>query len=281
MLYSRGRYVSFVDSDDILSPYRFERIVQFMDSHPEVMHVETTYMRYFTETNTVWNRSWVKGVGTGTMRRAVIDQLGYFLPMLAGADFEYSERIRKHYGPRASCFLRDFTYWAVQRDGNLTNQFPIGGDARLELRDFVNSHLHGADDQRIAFPFEGKLIEQVRHLKLFSLSAAMTAPPKAPTPRLVCRNEPKPAPTSVELLMKLLALSEQCNSIFYANFLTQAQENKRAKAARESNKNHRKTRPNLHPWFYHATTTLLSQQQRGHCSRAVSLLADGFISLER
>ena len=170
MFHSKGEYIAFVDSDDMTSPNRFTSLIDYMEKNKEVLHVETRYLRFLEETGDLWFRNWTRGVGFPVIRRTVVDEIGFFLPVRANGDMEYAKRIKKHFGKHTSKIINDFTYWATQGSNNLTVTIKPNGPERIEFQDYAFNIFHKSDNTYVAFPFENELLSNFSHLKLFSNS---------------------------------------------------------------------------------------------------------------
>lgn len=170
MSHSDGEYIAFVDSDDMTSPNRFSSLISYMEKNKDILHAETRYLRFYEETEELWFRDWTRGVGFPVIRREVMDEIGFFLPVRANGDMEYAQRVKKHFGKRTSQIINDFTYWATQGASNLTVTIVPNGPERIEFQDYAFNVFYKTDNTYVAFPFENELISKFKHLKLFSSS---------------------------------------------------------------------------------------------------------------
>jgi len=215
MFHSKGDYIAFVDSDDMTSPNRFTSIIDYMEKNKEVLHIETRYFRFYEETGDLWFRDWTRGVGFPVIRREVMDEIGFFLPVRANGDMEYAQRIKNHFGKHTSKIINDFTYWATQGSSNLTVKIVPNGPERIDFQDYAFNVFHKSGNTYVAFPFENELLSNLKHLKLFSnsiLNGESNINIIESTGVHIVEKED-------DELLKLLYYSEKLNNEFYSKYL--------------------------------------------------------------
>lgn len=223
MLHSKGEFIAFVDSDDLVSPNRFRRILDFMEKNTTVVGVETYYLRFFEKTKTLCFDKCKRGVGVVVIRRQVMNELGYFLPVRASGDMEYADRVKTFYGADKFVLLPDYTYWASQRDDNLTSLIDVIGPERMNLYDYFRKVFHLRADLYVAFPYEEALLTELSKLKLF----AGVEVGREKNIKVIERKEGKRLAPDVEQLQLMLHFSEKCMEKFYTDYLDSEREWKR------------------------------------------------------
>jgi len=220
MLHAKGDIIAFVDSDDLVSPNRFKRILDYMEQHKNILYVETHYVRFLEKSKELWFRNFKRGVGFAIIRRQVINELGYFVPVRAGGDTEYADRVNQFYGPEKSVLLLDHTYWASKRDNNLTSLIELDGPRRQQLLDYAKDVFHQKDNLYVAFPYEETLLEEFSKLKLF----AGIESGREQNIKIVERQTGKRVAPDAEQLQLMLHFSEKCMEQFYTNYLDSERE---------------------------------------------------------
>lgn len=136
---SKGEFVTTVDSDDIISPERIQKLVDLANKTPQIKLIETRFTR-FKRNGKLDFRLFTQGVGNGFFRKEVVNDLGYFLPVKGGGDSEYSHRIQSYYGKTSLHITNDFTYWAGIRDESLTAINLQGSISREEFNQFYKKN---------------------------------------------------------------------------------------------------------------------------------------------
>ena len=215
ILHSKGEFLAFVDSDDLVSPNRFLNIINYLKLNKSTMHIETRYVRFYEDTNELWFRDWTRGVGYPVIRKKVVDDIGYFLPVRANGDMEYAARIKNYYGKDKMELLNDFTYWGSQGPNKLTTTILPNGPERTEFQDYVFNVFHKSNKTYVAFPFEKELISKFKDFKLFSKSA-IDNEIKVKVIESIGNDL---TGKDYNELQNLLTYSEKCNNEFYSEYL--------------------------------------------------------------
>jgi len=220
MLHAKGEFIAFVDSDDLVSPNRFKRILDFLEQEKNILYVETHYVRFYENSKELWFRDFKRGVGFAVIRRQVINDLGYFVPVRAGGDTEYADRVNIFYGPEKSVLLLDHTYWASKRDNNLTSLIELDGPRRQQFIDYTNEVFHLKDNLYVAFPYEEVLLAEFSKLKLF----AGIESGREENIKIIERRGGKRLAPDAEQLQMMLHFSEKCMEEYYTNYLESERE---------------------------------------------------------
>lgn len=220
MLHAKGDYIAFVDSDDLVSPNRFKRILDYMDQHKNIMHVETHYVRFLEKSKKLWYDEWKRGVGFAVIRRQVRHDIGYFMPVIASGDMEYADRIKAFYGTEKSILLPDYTYWASKRADNLTSTIDVNGPRRRTFLNYAKKVFHPRGNLYVAFPYEENVLAEFSKMELY----AGIVPGRAQYIKIIEPEGDKRLDLDIDQLRFLLQLSEECMEGFYAQFLDSERE---------------------------------------------------------
>ncbi len=125
-------YVAFQDADDWSHPQRLARAVAWLERSPRRIAATCRYVRLDTEARfhspAIWPlRQW--SPNTLVFRRQpVIDTLGGFDEVRAGADTEYFERMRLHFGDARIAFFTEVMLVAMSLPGSLMHSDATGTD---------------------------------------------------------------------------------------------------------------------------------------------------------
>lgn len=182
---ARGTFVTFHDADDWSHPQRFETQARDLLEHGTRMANFPFWARTNTELHGLFRVANIAFVGVHHMsmmlrREPVVDRLGYFDAVRAGADTEYYFRLR-HVFPRRITELAKAPF-AIGRihDANLTTSGSFGfqhfaeSHVRTEYRDASEGFRQSAGPERRAlyyahpmgkrpFPAPSRLLATSRH----------------------------------------------------------------------------------------------------------------------
>ena len=124
MEHARGKFVTFMDSDDLNSPERVRRVVKELLSDTDLVMTFCDYIRINSEDGKiVLNRGEVQRgalIGMAFERERVISKLGWFDSIRVNADDEMKQRIRTVFGRKAFSHLQFADYYASLRPNSLT-----------------------------------------------------------------------------------------------------------------------------------------------------------------
>jgi hypothetical protein len=97
-----GELIGFADSDDWNHPQRIARQVRMLAERPDAEAVCVRYVRVDADGHIIFRRTAVKTAWqTLLLRRRALAALGFFMPLRAGADTEFVERIQARFGAAA------------------------------------------------------------------------------------------------------------------------------------------------------------------------------------
>ena len=168
--YARGRYLKYIDSDDVLYPHALEVCVHYMDQHPnvglgltkrhsqekplpELLQPKESFQKHFLEQGLFGNAP-----GSVVIRREIFDNLGAFSGKRLIGDFEMWLKIashspvllmpgfihwdRKHADQQSAC---DDIFYATLRhdtamDALAQNSCPLDAPQQIEARDQLRYH---------------------------------------------------------------------------------------------------------------------------------------------
>ena len=98
----RGDYITFMDSDDWAHPQRLERQLARLERNPGAYGVCQRYFRVDEAGGIVFRQRALRMAAISLMfPRAVLERIGYFVSIRAGADVEYIGRIKAVFGDEA------------------------------------------------------------------------------------------------------------------------------------------------------------------------------------
>lgn len=123
MLFARGDFVTFHDSDDWSHPARIAKQISLFKERPEVKMVTVGFSRIDCDGNVVLNRGMAKRMCLATMMfrthefRAL---LGSFDIVRYGADYELYTRAKRMFGVEGVANCSDVYYYASVRSESLT-----------------------------------------------------------------------------------------------------------------------------------------------------------------
>jgi hypothetical protein len=103
ILETSSDYYTFHDSDDWMHPQRIAEHVAFMESDPQLVCSTSLWYRMDDLGHAIVRRAGHilhENPASTFIRASVIDEIGYFDSVRAGADSEFLWRMRRHYGPQ-------------------------------------------------------------------------------------------------------------------------------------------------------------------------------------
>lgn len=98
---ARGKYIAIMDSDDISLPKRLEKSVDFLEKHPDITAVNSTY----TKTSSPKTNNWVP-----KKRLDILMNLGNYFTHLALVRRDFIEQHNIHYD-EAFISSEDYDFW--------------------------------------------------------------------------------------------------------------------------------------------------------------------------
>lgn len=124
MEYSDGRFVTFMDSDDLNSVERVRRSVKELLSDEELVMTFCNYIRINSEDGQIMlNRGEVQRgalIGMAFDKERVLGKIGWFDSVRVNADDEMKQRIRTVFGAKSFSHLDYPDYYASLRPNSLT-----------------------------------------------------------------------------------------------------------------------------------------------------------------
>ena len=124
MMQARGKFVTFMDSDDLSSEERIRRVVKELLSDANLVMTFCDYIRInSTDGKVVLNRGEIKRgalIGMAFDREIVISKIGWFDSVRVNADDEMKQRIRTSFGNDSISHLPFADYFASLRENSLT-----------------------------------------------------------------------------------------------------------------------------------------------------------------
>mgnify|MGYP001175716122 CR=1 FL=1 len=121
---SVGRYLTFMDSDDLNSSERIRRVVKELLSDSKLVMTFCDYIRINSvDGNIVLNRGEVQRgalIGMAFDKERVISKIGWFDSMRVNADDEMKQRIRTVFGTKSFSHVQFADYYASLRPNSLT-----------------------------------------------------------------------------------------------------------------------------------------------------------------
>ena len=124
MMHARGKFVTFMDSDDLSSQERIRRVVKELLSDANLVMTFCDYIRInSTDGKVVLNRGEIKRgalIGMAFDREVVISKIGWFDSVRVNADDEMKQRIRTSFGRDSISHLQFADYFASLRENSLT-----------------------------------------------------------------------------------------------------------------------------------------------------------------
>jgi len=124
---SVGKYITILDSDDILQKNKLLIQVRVLERNPYAITVGHLWQRFTENGQYLLPRT---GPISLMFRRKVIKDIGYFDSVRYGADTEFSHRLRKYYANTQykSVEINQILYFALSRDDSLCKKKETGPD---------------------------------------------------------------------------------------------------------------------------------------------------------
>lgn len=135
---ARGEVLTFMDSDDISEPQRLARQLELLRT-PGLVATTCDYVRVDSLGHVVLNRGMEQRQALISLmiKRAVIDDIGWFDSVRWAADDEFFERLRHVYGRSAHANVPERLYRALVRTDSLSaepgNAVKLTGDDNASL----------------------------------------------------------------------------------------------------------------------------------------------------
>ena len=124
MMQARGKFVTFMDSDDLSSEERIRRVVKELLSDPNLVMTFCDYVRInSSDGKVVLNRGEIQRgalIGMAFDKNEVISKIGWFDSVRVNADDEMKQRIRTAFGKDSISHLPVPDYFASLRENSLT-----------------------------------------------------------------------------------------------------------------------------------------------------------------
>jgi len=129
-----GDVITFMDSDDLSLPQRLEAQLEALRP-PGIVATTSNYERRTPEGITVLNRGLParQALISLMIKRAVVNDIGWFDSVRVAADDEYFERLRHVYGRQAHRNVNMSYYIALLREGSLSNA--QGSEYLIDLKE--------------------------------------------------------------------------------------------------------------------------------------------------
>jgi glycosyltransferase involved in cell wall biosynthesis len=117
---ARGKYVAFLDSDDIQLPNRLIQQIEALRNHPTAVSsfcLGRRWDQHFTVPLSESRRVFASLV----VSRALFQEVGFFDSVRWGGDAEFISRLSKYFGEAAAVEVPEELYFARWRPGSLTS----------------------------------------------------------------------------------------------------------------------------------------------------------------
>lgn len=127
LLFVKGEFMVYLDSDDIFAPLSFKRIMDVFEQYPDTEFAFGQMQHFFEETA---DKNVVNGdisttpvMGSGLFRTSAVLRIGNFIPELNPCeDMEWIHRVKKQMKIRT---IEGITFYKRRHDTNLTNDIPV------------------------------------------------------------------------------------------------------------------------------------------------------------
>ena len=153
---SSGEYITFVDSDDTITPHHIYFLVNSLIKNSNLVMV---YSKTFRRNK---NKKWIRSNGfahvTSMVNKNIISKYGYFDPVRFGSDREFRERITKIFGLK-SIGIGQNTYFYNEHDTSLSNSVITGNKSRVrqKYRQNLYKWLMDNTEDKLYMPFPQKI----------------------------------------------------------------------------------------------------------------------------
>ncbi|WP_428662566.1 glycosyltransferase [Runella sp.] len=127
LLFVKGEFMVYLDSDDLLAPLSFARIMDVFEHYPDTEFAFGKVQHFFEE-NTAKDLSnnditTSPVMGAGLFRTSAVQRIGNFIPALNPCeDIEWLHRVKKQMKIR---IIEGVTLHKRRHDANLTNDIPV------------------------------------------------------------------------------------------------------------------------------------------------------------
>jgi len=132
---AQGDYITCHDSDDWAHPQKIERTLAALQAEPSLAGAAAQHVRYHPKRGFRGRNGYIQHDAPSLMyrRKEVMEKIGYYDAVRAGADTEHQYRIERAFGRRAIKFLPDFLTLFLWSETSLTGGgvFAIDDDAGI------------------------------------------------------------------------------------------------------------------------------------------------------
>ncbi len=151
---ARGAFIVMHDADDWSHPRKIEFHAQTLIEHPDAKCTSSYIMRVSEKTGYLFSRnstSFIRWNPSSLMfRREVVDELGFYLTELLGADCEYAARIETRWGVKSHIKIMKPLSIGLYRKGSLSDKYRSPKDAEIRVRHWETWRNYHADSVRNA-----------------------------------------------------------------------------------------------------------------------------------
>lgn len=119
LMYARGEFVAFLDSDDLIHPKRMKRQVDLLNEKPDAVAALCQARRWSKDFKTKLNEKRFAENGL-LFRRTLRDEIGFFDSVRFAGDSEFRIRIEKKYGKSSIIRHEDEFYFLRTLETSLT-----------------------------------------------------------------------------------------------------------------------------------------------------------------
>ena len=161
---AKGKYIAIMDSDDISEPTRFEKQVEFMENHPNVIVCES-WTRYFSKDINDVN-SWIY--------KPVIDDMEFFKIRMVYGNYIVNPAVMLNRSLIEKGNIRYKEYYTAAQDSRMWVDCAEVGDFAVFPEMLLNYRVHGQSTTKSNRPTQKKFLLETSQYQLKKLHYDLT-----------------------------------------------------------------------------------------------------------